>query len=162
MTQAVAQRAERADEATLAPGPLDGFVGPKLRLLWNLLNARMAEALEPFGLRAGAFSTMALISANPGCSQAQLGRELGMDKSAVATILDELEARGLAMRERLPQDRRRHALSLTPAGEALMRRMQTEVAKPGRPIREALSADEMAQLMALLGRAHDALARARG
>jgi DNA-binding MarR family transcriptional regulator len=161
MNRAVAQRAERASEAVLAPGPLAGFLGPKLRLLWNLLNARMAEALEPFGLRAGAFSTLALISANPGCSQAELARELGMDKSAVVAILDELEARGLVTRTRLPHDRRRHALSLTPSGQAQTLLMKMEVRKPGEPIREALSAEEMELLLALLERAYDALSATR-
>ena len=146
--------------AGLAEGLTAGFIGPKARMLWNLLNARMVAALAPFGLRAGAFSAMALISANPGCSQNELARGLGMDKSAVVAVLDQLEARELVTRTRRAGDRRRHAVALTPEGEALMHRMRVAVAVPGRPIREALSPQEMQQLVALLDRACRALAEA--
>jgi DNA-binding MarR family transcriptional regulator len=144
----------------LAEGLTAGFIGPKVRMLWNLLNARMVAALSPFGLRAGAFSAMALISANPGCSQNELARGLGMDKSAVVAVLDQLQARGLVNRSRPAGDRRRHALELTSEGEALMHRMRSAVAVPGRPIREALSPEELRQLLSLLDRACRALAEA--
>jgi len=154
--------AERSGAARqgLEEGLMAGFVGPKVRMLWNLLNARMVLALAPYGLRAGAFSAMALISANPGCSQNELARGLGMDKSAIVAVLDQLQARGLVSRTRRAGDRRRHALELTPEGEALMQEMRTAVAVPGRPIREALAPAEMQQLLSLLDRACRALAEA--
>jgi DNA-binding MarR family transcriptional regulator len=153
------------DVAELPSGPLDlgltaGFIGPKVRVLWNLLSAQMVAALAPFGLRSGAYSTLAVISANPGCSQTELARALGLDKSALVPIIDELESRGLAVRVRSAHDRRRHALKLTPDGEALMRRMTEPVAGVGRPIREALSPAEYRQLLALLDRAYAAMAAA--
>jgi DNA-binding MarR family transcriptional regulator len=157
---------EAASVETPVPrGPLDlgltsGYLGPKLRVLWNVLNARMVASLAPFGLKIGAFSTMALISANPGCSQNQLARDLGLDKSAVVALIDELESHGLATRERPAEDRRRHALKLTARGEAMLRTMAPAVARPGRPIREALSAREMEQLLALLDRAYRAMIEA--
>lgn len=139
-------------------GVLAGHLGPKIRLLWNLLSARMVAALAPFGLRSGAFSTLAMISANPGCSQNQLARALGMDKSAVVAVIDELEARGLASRERGTHDRRRHALSLTPEGEAIIQRMYAPVWEVGGPIRKVLTRQEIEQLLSLLDRAYGALA----
>jgi len=119
----------------------------------------MVTALLPFGLRSGAFSTLAMISANPGCSQNQLARSLGMDKSAVVAIIDELEARGLASRERGTHDRRRHALTLTPDGEAMIQRMYGPVSEVGAPIRKALTTQELEQMLSLLGRAYRALAQ---
>ena len=144
---------------TLHPGATAGYLGPKVRVLWNLLSARMVAALAPFGLRSGAFSTLALISANPGCSQTELARGLGMDKSAVVPIIDELEKRGLATRVRTSHDRRRHALMLTEQGEAMMHRMLEPITSVGRPVREALSEQEMEQLLSLLDRAYLALAQ---
>jgi|SRR4051812_44309184 DNA-binding MarR family transcriptional regulator len=144
----------------LHPGLLADFVGPKVRVLWNLLSAGMIEALAPFGLRTGAFSALALIAANPGCSQNQLAQGLGMDKSAVVAIVDELEARGLATRVRQTEDRRRHALKLTAKGKALMQRMLKPASQPGRPIREALSPRELQQLLSLLDRACRAMMQA--
>jgi len=146
-----------AENDVLDQGLLSGFIGPKVRVLWNLLSARMATALTPFGLRPGCFSTMALILANPGCSQNQLARALGLDKSAVVSLLDELESHGLAVRARAPNDRRRHALFLTKEGEALAEQMRGPVSEAGRAMREELSVEELEQLRSLLDRAYRSL-----
>lgn len=149
---------EQTEELDL--GLLGDFVGPRVRLLWNLLSARMARALEPFGLRPGAFSALALISANPGCSQKQLAHRLGMDKSAVVAIIHDLDRQGLATRVRHAEDRRFHALQITPKGEALLQRTLAPASRPGRPIRDALSPRELDQLLSLLDRAWRALLEA--
>ncbi len=144
--------------APLSTGITEGFLGPKVRVLWNLLSARMLEALEPFGLKTGAFSTLALIAANPGCSQTELARTLGMDKSAVVPIIDELEQRGLARRVRAPEDRRRHALVATEAAQPLMEQMHAAVSAVGRPIRQAMTPEEYRILLSLVERSYRALA----
>jgi DNA-binding MarR family transcriptional regulator len=152
------EAADQPDELDL--GLLEDFVGPRVRLLWNLLSARMAEALAPYGLRPGAFSALALISANPGCSQKQLAHRLGMDKSAVVAIIHDLDRQGLATRVRHAQDRRFHALKITSKGQALLQRTLPPASRPGRPIREALSPRELEQLLSLLDRAWRALLQA--
>jgi DNA-binding MarR family transcriptional regulator len=152
-------RASRAETgALLKPGQIGHFVGPRVRVLWNLLSGGMAKALAPFGLRPGAYSALALVEANPGCSQNQLAQALGMDKSAVATIVRELERRGLAARVQGREDRRFRALKLTAKGNKLLQRMHEPASGPGQPIRDALSAREMKQLNALLDRACRAMA----
>lgn len=143
-----------------SPGLLADFVGPKVRVLWNLLSSRMVEALTPFGLRTGAFSALALISANPGCSQNQLAQGLGMDKSAVVAVVNQLEGRGLAMRVHHARDRRFRALKITAKGKALLQRMLAPASQPGQPIRKALSPREFDQLLSLLERAYRAMAEA--
>ncbi len=161
----MAQAADGENDGAKVAAMLDsdllaGFVGPRVRILWNLLSARMVEALAPFGLRPGAFSALALISANPGCSQNQLAQALGMDKSAVVALIDELEKRGLAGRVRQARDRRLHALTLTAKGKTLLQKMTEPAARGGHPIREALSPQELKQLQALLERACTALIEA--
>jgi DNA-binding MarR family transcriptional regulator len=160
MTRAARNEAEDLGRAEMDLGLTGGFLGPRVRVLWNLLSSRMNEALAPFGLRPGAFSTLALISANPGASQTELARGLGLDKSALVPIIDELELRALAVRVRSPHDRRRHALMLTKAGEALMRQMYVDVERVGRPIREGLTEQEYDQMLSLIDRAYAALAQA--
>jgi DNA-binding MarR family transcriptional regulator len=138
-------------------GPLEKAIGPRIRILRNLLTVRSVGVLAPFGLRTGALTAMSLISANQGCSQADLARELGLDKSAVVAIVDDLEKGGLAVRDRSPQDRRRNLLSLTAKGEQTMLAMYEAAVSREQPVREALTADEHAQLLSLLDRAYDAL-----
>jgi DNA-binding MarR family transcriptional regulator len=157
---AAAEVQERRPTEVLEQGLLRDFAGPKLRVLWNLLSSRVEAVLAPFGMRNGGYSSLAIIAANPGCSQNQLAKALGMDKSAVVLVLDDLERRGLVRRKRSTRDRRRHDLSLTAEGEAIMMEMSVHVASVGQPIRNALSKREYDQLLSLLGRAYDALAAA--
>jgi DNA-binding MarR family transcriptional regulator len=145
-------RTEESD-GDLELGLIGDFVGPRVRVLWNLLAAGMAKALAPFGLRSGGFSALALIAANPGCSQNQLARALGMDKSAVVALVKELERRGLAVRVPGRNDRRYRALKLTAKGRTVLGQMMKPGAEPGQPIRDALTPREMEQLLSLLDRA---------
>jgi len=138
-------------------GLLGESIGPATRLLRNLLSSRIVHAFEPFGLRSGTFSTMALIAANPGCSQSEIARHIGTDKSIVVAIVDDLERKGLAERRRSTQDRRRNALTLTEEGLRVMQDLDRIGRDVEAPIREALSVQEVAQLIQLTRRAVDAL-----
>jgi DNA-binding MarR family transcriptional regulator len=158
VTETLTIDAEESGSVPLDPGITEQFLGPRVRVLWNLLSAKMLEALEPFGLKTGGFSTLALIAANPGCSQTELAKALGMDKSAVVAVIDDLEQRGLARRVRSAEDRRRHALEATDAAGPLIDQMHKAVSAVGRPIRTALSPEEYRLLLSLLERSHKALA----
>jgi len=133
-------------------GRLRDRVGPELRIVRNLLIARVSSALAEFGLRPGGYTMMALIAANPGCSQSDLSREIAMDKSAVVGILDDLIGKELVRRTRSQVDRRRHDLELTEKGEQMFAAMQPASDLIEQPIVEALSPDERAQFLALLQR----------
>jgi len=139
-------------------GVLRGGVGTGVRLLRNELTGRIMDAYAPFGLRSGAVSVMALIEANPGCSQSEIAREVAMDDSAMVAIIDELERRGLAVRSRSTQDRRRNSLSLTPEGQRLLIEMVRCAMSVEKPIHDALSAEELETLINLLRRASSAMA----
>lgn len=138
-------------------GELNGGIGTIVRLLRNELTARILDAYAPFNLRSGALSTMALIKANPDCSQSEIAREVAMDDSAMVAIIDDLEQQGLALRTRSTRDRRRNSLSLTPEGERVMAEMVKASRRVEAPIREELSAAEVDTLLDLLRRSYDAL-----
>jgi DNA-binding MarR family transcriptional regulator len=146
------------DEAVgFSRGSLDNCVGPAVRVVRNLLVARSGSAHAEFGLKPGAFSMLALITANPGCSQIDLAREADMDKSAVVLVLDDLQARGLIRRERSGADRRRHQLLITAEGQRQFEAMEPATALIEAPLREEFSGAEMTQLLDLLERARRAL-----
>ena len=96
---------------------------------------------------------MVLISANPGYSQVELSRIGNLDKSAIVTIVDDLETRGLAIRGRSSSDRRRNSLFLTAQGETLMKEMHQRAMATERPLRDGLSTAEYDQLFELLEKA---------
>ena len=79
---------------------------------------------------------MVLISANPGYSQVELSRIGNLDKSAIVTIVDDLEKRGLAIRGRSSSDRRRNSLFLTAQGEKLMKEMHQLAMATEQPLRD--------------------------
>ena len=137
-------------------GILEGSVGPRVRLLRNALSARSIAASVPHGLPTGSLTVLALIAANPGSSQTALAGRAGLNKSALVGIVDELEKRGLAARDRSASDRRRNQLTVTPAGESAMKTMFERVREGEDLLRDALGAADHRQLLALLDRANAA------
>lgn len=138
-------------------GQLAESVGPRVRLLRNALAARSIAALEDFALPTGSLTVLSLIAANPGSSQTVLAKAAGLNKSALVGIVDELEKRGLAARDRSASDRRRNQLSVTPEGEAAMTAMFERVRKGEAVVREALGPADHRRLLDLLDRANAAL-----
>lgn len=138
-------------------GILTGSVGPRVRLLRNALTARSIAVSAPYGLPTGSLTVLALISANPGSSQSALAQRAGVNKSALVGIVDQLEARGLAARDRSTSDRRRNHVTVTPEGEAAMNALFAAVMAEEGPIREALGPAKHEQLLALLDTAIAAL-----
>src|SRR6187402_1266499 len=124
-------------------GILAGSVGPRVRLLRNALAARSIAVSAPHGLPTGSLTVLALIAANPGSSQSALARRAGLNKSALVGIVDGLEQRGLAARDRSASDRRRNQLTVTPAGEAAMQALYAAVSREEGPIRDALGSADL-------------------
>jgi len=140
-------------------GQLANTVGPRVRLLRNALAARSVAALEGFGLPTGSLTVLSLIAANPGSSQTALARAAGVNKSALVGIVDELEARALAARDRSASDRRRNHLSVTQEGERIMKAMLARVAAGEDQVRDALGPSDHLKLLQLLDRANAALGK---
>jgi DNA-binding MarR family transcriptional regulator len=158
-------RATKAASETSVPasvelGVLNEVLGFHVRRLHKRMTRRFAEGVGDTGARPGAFTALALISANPGVSQTALAREMGFDKATIVALIDSLEALGWAVRERAAADRRRHSLGLTRAGEAALKRLRQLVLVVEAPVRGALSAPEIRRLVELLDRANEALERA--
>lgn len=85
-------------------------------------------------------------------SQADLSRRLGIDRSDIVGALNELERDGLAVRAPDERDRRRNAIRITPEGVEALHALDEVVNRAQDALMEPLSADERAQLEALLQR----------
>jgi DNA-binding MarR family transcriptional regulator len=121
------------DAETTALGRLGSFLGFRLRRVQNHLSRDFHQMTKAWDLRAGMFSALEIIAANDGISQAMLSEEVGLDKSALVPLVDDLERRGWVTRTRSTTDRRRNHLSITATGaaelDALMEQMSHSEAK---------------------------------
>jgi len=113
---------------------------------------RFAERLAPLGLHPRHFGMLSHLAANEGQSQQALSRALGIHRSAVVALVDDLEHRGLAERRRDPVDRRAYTLYLTPQGRGLLAELQRVAAADEAELLTALSASERSQLISMLQR----------
>jgi DNA-binding MarR family transcriptional regulator len=116
---------------------------------------RYAEKVAALDLDPAQTGVLHLIARSPGRSQQALADQLGVAASRVVALVDGLEERGLLARRRSATDRRNYELHLTPDGERLLARLR-EVAKTHeQDVTAALTADERAQLVALLRKVAD-------
>lgn len=145
------------DNDIIELGRLGDYIGFRLRRVQNHLSKAFETASADYNLRSGLFSSLALISANPGISQNQISSTIGLDKSTFVQIIDELEKRNLARRERSKTDRRRHALYITEHGQEFLNELFTKLTETESTALGQLSESELNLLKALLDRIYSVL-----
>lgn len=154
---AVAMDLDTMTDDGMKLGRLGDFLGFRLRRLQNQLSRDFAAATQGYNLRSGLFSSLAVIAANPGISQNDLSHEVGLDKSVTVQIIDELEKRGFARRERSKVDRRRHELLCTPEGEAYLDELFAILATTEAKALAQVSDRELETLKRILDKIYEAL-----
>jgi DNA-binding MarR family transcriptional regulator len=105
------------------------------------------------GFRPPCLGVLGVVAASQPVSQRTISDRLGIDASDVVGVLDILEAAQLVERRRDPDDRRRHAVVLTEAGEQAAERFAALRAEVEDRVLAALSPEERQQLAELLTRA---------
>jgi DNA-binding MarR family transcriptional regulator len=139
-------------DAGISLGLLPSLLGYALRRAQVAVFQNFTEVVGASELTPGQFGVLAVIDANPGLSQTQLGNALGIDRSTVVAVIDRLESRGLVARQPAPHDRRSHALHLSDGGKITLRRLTERVRAHERQIARDLSTEEQARLIELLRR----------
>lgn len=119
----------------------------------GLLNAGFESGAD--GLRSTHFRLLAALEEAGATSQAELGRNTGIDRSDVTAAMNELEARKLVARAVDPADRRRNIVTLTPAGVRRLEELDLLLTRVQEQVLEPLSATEARQLLALLRRLNE-------
>ena len=106
-------------EETARDEVLSGLVAYNLWRAHLSMRATLAACLAEMELRAVSFWTLSLTVENPAIIMSRLAEALGMERSNLVLVIDELERRGLITRSRTRADRRVYALSATPEGRIL-------------------------------------------
>jgi MarR family transcriptional regulator, lower aerobic nicotinate degradation pathway regulator len=94
--------------------------GHYIRRLQQIAVAVFLQEAGPTGVTPVQYAAMQAVANQPDLDQRSLARQIGLDTSTVAGVVDRLEARGLMLRQASPQDRRVRLLRLTPDGEATL------------------------------------------
>ena len=137
----------------LAEPPVTEFAGQLLFRLWRASHTRTAETLGTVGLTPALFALLNVAAARDGATQQELGSMLGIDRSTMVALIDQLEDGGLARRRPSATDRRVRRISITPKGRRLLERARDLIAQVEDEVLGGLSAGERDRLMALLRRA---------
>lgn len=88
----------------------------------------VTEAFGAVGARGYHFRVLAALDEFGALSQADLGRRVGVDRSDVVAVIDELAAAGHVSRAPDPDDRRRNVISMTEAGREQLHRLDEMLA----------------------------------
>ena len=129
---------------------LDELPGFLFRRLHQLATARFAVKMENIALTPIQWAALMTISRRPGHDQSTLSREIFIDTSTIAGVLDRIEARGLIQRKPSPADRRLRLLYPTSEGESLLNDATVEVLEMQAWLLEPLSAEERTAFMGLM------------
>lgn len=121
------------------------------------------ENLKPFDLTPTQFGALSMVRRWGPVSQIDLARSLGFDRSTTALVVRLLVARRLIARMPDPRDRRKFALTLTPAGRKLLESCRDAAEQARLALLAPFSKAEAAEFLRLLRRfntAFDGVSRA--
>jgi MarR family transcriptional regulator, lower aerobic nicotinate degradation pathway regulator len=131
------------------------FAGQLFFRLWRVSHTRTAEALESLGLTTALFALLNVLATREGAIQQELGAAMGIDPSTMVSLIDQLEAAGLAKRRPRPTDRRAREVVITPKGRRILEQARRLARQVEDDVLRGLSRAERRRMLALLRRAVD-------
>ena len=116
------------------------------------IKARAVEEFDQTGFSPYHHSVLALLDEGARDTQAAIADALQLDRGTLVGLLDSLQEHGLIERHRDQNDRRRHIVTLTPAGRSQLARFRTIIASLEREFLGPLDDTERAGLLEVLSR----------
>lgn len=134
----------------LETSDLEDLVGYNLKRAYIVVQNDFREVLGKDGLSGRVFSALSLVVKFPNITQSELARMIGIERSGLVAIVDELEERGYLRRAAVPGDRRVQALVPTDAGRQAYAHAISVVRAHEDNLLAGLSSKEKATLLELL------------
>lgn len=135
--------------------PLDDLLGFHTRLAAMQIRRSYLANVGNGEIRPGIASLLLLVAANAGASQTDVSRAMHVDKASLVAMLDKAEASGWLQRIRSSEDRRRHELSLTDAGQEMATSLRRQISLHQKKFVDRFTPGELATLVELLRRIYD-------
>lgn len=136
-----------------ADAPVTEFVGQLFFRLWRAVHVRTADVLAGVGLTPALFGLLNVIGSREGAIQQELGAVMGIDRSTMVSLVDQLEGEGLAKRRPSETDRRARVVTITPKGRRLLERARGMILETEDEVLDGLLPQERTDLVRLLRRA---------
>jgi DNA-binding MarR family transcriptional regulator len=108
------------------PHSLSSQIGLLLRFAQAAVWGDLLETFKPFGFRPQHYAALKIVDSRPGCKQQDLGAALGISRSNLVMLIDELVDQKLIERRQNCEDRRSNALHLSARGQALLPELDRE------------------------------------
>lgn len=121
-----------------------------LKRLGDAVRERAVPEFVAAGCNPYHNAVLALLGEGARDTQAEIADTLAWDRSYLVGILDELEQDGLIERQRDPNDRRRHVVTMTVAGKEAMKHRRAVMKRIENDFLEPLDVHERKQLHDLL------------
>lgn len=142
------------NETTTPPARLRALISWQANRV-NILGSRLTGTRMPATGRAD-FAVLAALEERGPISQADLGRQLGLDRNTINGIVTRLDDGNQIQRATDATDRRRNTLAITPRGRRYLDELQAATDTVQAELAAPLTAAEVAQLQTLLGKILDA------
>lgn len=111
------------------PEGFEHFTGYLLSYVAQMSHLRVDEALEPLDIDSRQFGVMILIGDTDYRSQVAISEKMGLDRTHVVRLIDDLEHLGYVVREKDPNDRRYYRLALTTTGQSTLEQAKAAAVK---------------------------------
>jgi DNA-binding MarR family transcriptional regulator len=122
------------------------------------VRAHLDELLRPSGTTVLQYTALTVLERRSGLTSAELARNAFVTPQSMGDLVTALERRDLVTRHRDPRHARRLLISLTPAGQELLTRMEPKVRELEERMLGGLANGERAALRDYLNRCRSALA----
>ena len=122
MIHAVASHDQPAPEPQPDEGGTSHRLGYLLKHVYLRFGRLTSAQLEPLGISPVEWAALSCLDDQRGLSQREVAELLGIDRTRMVALVDELEGKGWVERRPQPDDRRKNNVTLTGAGRKVMRR----------------------------------------
>jgi DNA-binding MarR family transcriptional regulator len=101
-----------------------------------------AAALAPFGINGREAAVLNMIDDPDPRSQGEVAQRMGIDRTTMVALIDELQQKGLVQRRQDPEDRRRNVVELTGTGRDTLQQANRAAEEAERLFLSPLPSDE--------------------
>lgn len=148
--EARAGRMDPESEGKSLPGALTRRTGFLLSVMGTFSRGELARAFGPMGIKPRGYGILVALDERGPAAQRDVGERVGIDKSTMVVVVDELEELGLVERRRNPKNRRAYELTLTDAGRSTLSEAEAVVAEVEEAVLAPLDDAQRLQLHELL------------